>query len=357
METFETTASTGFVAAIWRRVASRAHAWSPLGVPRVHAWTLLALSTFVACGLGLAVGHGDLTDDRMRNVWLELRAYRVATAFLCGAALSVAGVLVQGVFHNALACPSVLGVTSGAALGGKLALLGYSLLSLGSGGLPLSPDMVVPLGCMAGAVVAFALLAAVARRITGKLALLLTGFLLSSLFLSLGSFVVTLGQGRWELGRALVSFTMGGVSAAGPRHALLVLPLSVIGVAAAGCFARSLDMLLSGETEAQSFGVDTKQVKRWGIAWAALLSAGAVSVGGNVGFVGLIVPHALRSLFGVTHRPLIVGSALAGGAFVVSCDVLTRLAPAGAELPLGVVTGLIGAPLFFLLLARDAHHE
>jgi iron complex transport system permease protein len=269
----------------------------------------------------------------------------------------VAGVLVQGVFHNPLASPSVLGVTSGAALGGKLALLGHALLWASASRLPFAPDMLVPLGCMAGAVLALAVLTAIARRIHGKIALLLAGFLLSSLFLSLGSFVITLGQGRWELGRALIGFTLGGVSGAGLRQVLLALPIVVIGVGASIGWSRSLDALLSGETEAAALGVDTTLAKRCCIGWCALLSAGAVCVGGNVSFVGLIVPHALRPLLGEAHGPLLPASALAGGAFLVVCDVLTRLPPNGTELPLGVVTGLIGAPLFFVLLVRSMPHE
>lgn len=323
---------------------------------RRWVWPVLALGCAASCALGLAVGPGDLTEPALRGAFLELRAYRVATAFLSGAALAVGGVLVQGVFHNPLASPSVLGVTSGAALGGKLALLGYALFAPRVSALPLAPDMLVPLGSMVGALLALVLLGAIARRIDGPIALLLAGFLLSSLFLSLGSFVITLGQGRWELGRALIGFTLGGVGGAGLRQAVLALPIVVIGVGAALGWSRSLDALLSGETEARALGVDTVLAKRCCIAWCALLSAGAVCVGGNVSFVGLIVPHALRPLLGVAHGALIPGSALAGGGFLVACDVLTRLSPNGTELPLGVVTGLVGAPLFFVLLVRSVRH-
>lgn len=316
-------------------------------------WAALLAGCAAACLLGLYVGPGDLSDPALRAPLLELRACRVATAFLSGAALAVAGVLAQAVFHNPLASPSVLGVTSGAALGGKLGLLAHALLFAGASRLPVAPDMLVPVGCMGGALLSLLLLSAIARRIEGRVALLLAGFLLSSLFLSLGSFVITVGQGQWELGRALIGFTLGGVGGAGPRQVLLVLPIAVIGTAAALSWSRSLDTLLSGETEASALGVDTRLAKRCCIGWCALLSAGAVCVGGNVMFVGLIVPHALRPLLGVAHGPLVPASALLGGAFLVLCDVLARLAPSGGELPLGVITGLVGAPLFFVLLARS----
>ena len=132
-----------------------------------------------------------------------------------------------------------------------------------------------------------------------------------------------------------------------------MLPITAIGTVAAIAWSRSLDALLSGETEASALGVDTVLAKRCCIGWCALLSAGAVCVGGNVMFVGLIVPHALRPLLGVAHGALVPASALMGGAFLVLCDVLCRLAPAGGELPLGVITGLVGAPLFFVLLVAE----
>ena len=235
-------------------------------------WAGLLAGCAAACLLGLYVGPGDLSEPALRASLLELRACRVATAFLSGAALSVAGVLAQAVFHNPLASPSVLGVTSGAALGGKLGLLAHALLFAGASQLPVAPDMLVPVGCMSGALVSLLLLTAIARRIEGKVALLLAGFLLSSLFLSLGSFVITLGQGHWELGRALIGFTLGGVGGAGLRQVLLVLPITVIGTVAAITWSRSLDVLLSGETEASALGVDTVLAKRCciGLVRAAL---------------------------------------------------------------------------------------
>ena len=123
-------------------------------------------------------------------------------------------------------------------------------------------------------------------------------------------------------------------------------------VAAAWAWGRELDLFLSGEDEAASLGVDVPRVRRWVVVWAATLTAAAVALGGNVTFVGLVVPHALRPLFGVTHRRLVPAAAFAGGVFVVACDVLARLAPGPAELPLGVVTGLVGAPVFLSLLIR-----
>lgn len=302
-----------------------------------------------ATALGLVVGPGALSDDSLRATLLELRLLRVGAAFLAGAALATGGVVVQGLFRNPLVSPSILGTTAGASLGGQLGLLAFAPAT--AAGL-VAPEMVLPLGCLAGAGLALAIVLAFCRERTGTLFLILTGFVLSSLFLSLGAFVTSLAQDTWELGRAVVSFTLGGVGGVGGRQLAVAAPLAAAGIAAAWAWGRALDLLLSGEDEASTLGVDVGQTRRWATVWVAVLTAAAISVGGNVGFVGLIVPHALRPFVGVLHRRLLPAAAIAGGAFLVACDVLTRALPGRAEIPLGVVTGLIGAPVFLVLLAR-----
>ncbi|MEL6713888.1 MAG: iron chelate uptake ABC transporter family permease subunit, partial [Planctomycetota bacterium] len=203
-----------------------------------------------------------------------------------------------------------------------------------------------------GAWLSLTVLLVIVRRNSGPLAVLLTGFILSSLFLSVGGFLTSLAQERWELGRAVVAFTLGGVEAKGPRHVALALPLVAAGAAAAFGWRRHLDVLLSGEEEAQALGVDVPLVRRWVIAWTATLTAAAVAVGGNVTFVGLVVPHVLRPFVGVSHRALLPTALVGGAAFVTWADVLTRVLPTRGQVPLGVVTGLVGAPVFLVLLAR-----
>lgn len=303
-----------------------------------------------ACTAGVFLGHGDLGDPGLRDTLLELRASRVAVAFLAGAALAVGGVLVQGLFRNPLASPSILGTTAGASLGGQIAIMGFELFMAGSLARVIAPEMFLSLGCIAGALGALALLMAIAGRRRDLIVLLLTGFILSSLFLSLGAFLLSLAQDSWGLGRAVVAFSLGGVGGSGPRQVALALPLVIVGMAAAWMWSRPLDVLLSGEDEAQSLGVDVDEVRRWCVVWTAILTAGAVAVGGNVGFVGLVVPHAMRPFVGVEHRGLVPAAALAGGAFLVFCDILARLPE--REIPLGVITGLIGAPVFLALLVR-----
>lgn len=317
----------------------------------MRLWLALLAATAVAVALGLTIGVLDVTDERVRDTVLRLRAHRVAVAFGAGAALAVGGVLVQGLFRNPLASPSILGTTAGASVGGQAALIAAEL-SVSAGLVAITPEMVLPLGCMAGAAASLALLLAIARVGGDTLVVLLAGFLISAICLSVGAFLTALSQERWELGRAVVSFTLGGVGGAGPRQTALIWALVIPGVIAALAWARHLDVMLSGEEEAESLGVDTRQVRRWIVVWTALLTAGAVAVGGSIAFVGLVVPHVCRMATGVAHRRLIPAAAVLGGSFVVLCDVAARAVPVRGELPLGVVTGLVGAPMFLALLIR-----
>jgi len=316
----------------------------------VRLYPLLFLLLLVAGALAVLVGSGDLADPELRDTFLELRGYRLTAAFMAGAALAVGGVVVQGLFRNPLASPSVLGTTAGASFGGQVALLTYGLT--GTGGSFVVPEMIVPVGCFLGALAALAVLLFFLRITQDLLALLLTGFVLSALFLSLSAFVTSIAQETWELGRAVVSFSLGSVSGTGPRQLSFALPLIAAALLACWAWGRSLDLLLSGEEEAQSLGANVGAVRWWSAIWVSVLVAGAVSVGGNVGFVGLVVPHMMRPFAGTKHQALIPAAALAGGIFLVACDIIARIIPSRSEIPLGVVTGLIGAPLFLLLLVR-----
>jgi len=303
--------------------------------------------------LSLGAGAGHLSDAGLRSTLLSIRGARLAAALLVGAALGVAGVVVQGLFRNPLADASVLGTSAGATLGGNGAVVGLELLSRTHAVHGIPPDAVLPVGCLVGALCALSILLALLRRTGDVLSVILTGFLLSSLFLSLGSLVTSIAQERWELGRAVVSFAFGGLTATGALHVALATPLIGAGIAAAWFWARPLDLLLSGDEEATSLGVDVSQVRRYCVLWTAVLTAGAVSLGGNVAFVGLLVPHALRPLLGVDHRRLVPATALAGAVFVGACDLLARTIPSRGEVPLGVLTGLLGAPAFLALLLRN----
>lgn len=327
-------------------------------MPRRTRLTFVALGALVVASgaLALLAGHGRLSDPALRAVFLDLRATRAGAAFLVGSALAVAGVVVQGLFRNPLVSPSILGTTAGASFGGQAALLLVAFLPSARPAL-LSPDLMLPVGCIAGALGSLAIVLAFDRTAGapggGALTLLLTGFILSSLFLSLGAFITSIAQESWDVGRAVVAFTLGGVSGAGHLHLMIALPLVASGIIASWVWGRSLDLLLSGEEEAATLGVDVEVARRLCILWVSVLAAAAVALGGNVGFVGLIVPHVLRPFVGARHRVLIPACALGGGCFVVLADALGRALPIRSEIPLGVVTGIIGAPLFLTLLLRS----
>ena len=314
--------------------------------------SLLVLASLLVFGLNMMVGARSLSEHGLFETLLALRGARGLTAYFAGAALAVAGVIAQGLFRNPLASPDVLGTTAGASFAGKLSLLFYEAVLLGEVRW-LPPELLLPIACVLGALAALLVLLAIARRTPDPVVLLLAGFLLSSLCLSLGSLATSIAQESWELGRAVIAFALGSVTGAGPRQVALIAPIALIGTVAARAWARPLDLLLSGEDEARVLGLDVARARRWCIAWTALLTAGAVAVGGNLGFVGLVVPHGLRSLIGVSHRHLVPAAALGGGCFALACDVLARSLPARTEVPLGVITGLVGAPLFLVLVLRS----
>jgi iron complex transport system permease protein len=312
-------------------------------------WIAGALAVGAA---SLFVGAAQLNDASLAGTVLSLRMTRALAAALAGAALAVGGVLVQGLFRNPLASPEIVGATAGATFGGHATLLLFEVLLGSSVAAWIAPGMFVPLGCVTGALVAIMTVLWVLRRRDDVIVVLVIGFLLGAMFLALDGVITSLAQERWELARAMLAITLGDVSMASPRQITLALPLVASGIVAACLWARPLDVLLSGEEEAATLGLHVPTVRRWVVIWVALLTAGAVSVGGNVGFVGLVVPHVLRRYLGVGHRALMPMAAIVGAAFLMGCDMLVRVIPSRSELPLGVVTALIGAPVFFTLLMK-----
>lgn len=313
----------------------------------VGAAILLAVVALV----GLGLGRGDLSGQQ-GVVFVELRAWRIAAAALAGAALGMGGVLMQGLFRNPLASPDLLGTTAFALLGGQIVLV---LVVLAGATMPhwLPAELLLPAGCLLGAAGALAALLWLAERASGLTTVLVVGFLMAALGSSAGTLLTSLSRDQWELMRALQGLSLGGVDGTGPAQLALGAPLVLIAGICAWGWGRALDVLLSGESEAAALGADVALVKRWALIWTATLTAAAVALGGAAVFVGLIVPHVMRGLVGVTHRRLIPASALGGAVFLVACDDLARALPTTGELPLGVVTGLIGAPLFIVVLLRS----
>jgi iron complex transport system permease protein len=301
----------------------------------IAAASLIAGSTGIGSSAAFAAMFGDLAEPA-RTVVFELRLPRVLSAFGIGALLAVAGVLLQALFRNPLADSYVLGVSGGAALGALLALLaGASLWFVQS-------------AAAAGAVLTTLLVLALARG-GATVRVLLTGVVVASACGALVTLVLVLadtGQLRgmmfWlagDLGWAARPWTMAGVAL------LATLAVSLI--------ARPLDVLATGETTAQSLGLN---LGRWRVAiviGAGLLTAGAVLQGGTIGFIGMLVPHLVRLAFGTAmHRVVVPAAALAGGTLLAAADLVARTAAAPRQLPVGAIMALLGVPVFLLLLRR-----
>jgi iron complex transport system permease protein len=313
----------------------------------VSLLALLALAVLASLYTGRA--HFSAAIDPR---FLALRWQRTQVAFLAGASLAVGGVLLQGLFRNPLASPSILGTTAGAAFGGELTLVLLYELWGGRAPFGLTSELLLPLGCVLGALGALGIVLGASPLRASTVALLLTGFLLSALFASGSALLENLVQESWQLSRVLRVLSAGSVSGAGPKQSALAAVLVVGSALPAWAWARELDVLASGEDEARSLGVDVMRLRVWLVIWTAFMTAGAVAVGAQVTFVGLIVPHVLRQFFGHAHRTLIPAAFIGGGAFLLACDVLCRALPLRHEIPLSVVTALIGGPLFLRLLAR-----
>jgi len=314
---------------------------------RVSLFLTLGGLFLVLAGSSLFFGAADLGDGSLRQTLLELRGLRLMAAALIGSSLAVAGVMMQGLFRNPLAEPGVIGTNAGAMLGGSVALIFFETVRP-----PVPAAVMLPLGCVGGGMLSLWIVLMVARKSRDTIGVLLAGVIISMLLTSLGAFLSAMVQDDWQLARALMQFSLGRIDTKGLGHVALATPLWLGGIGAAWWWGRQLDVLLAGEDEARSLGIDLDGLRRWLIVWSTLLVAGAVAIGGAISFVGLVVPHFLRGLVGAHHRRLVPFAAVGGALFVLACDVVVRILPTKGELPLGVITGLVGAPLFLLMLVR-----
>jgi iron complex transport system permease protein len=284
----------------------------------------------------------------------QLRLPRAVAAALVGAALAASGTLLQGLFRNPLADPFVLGVSAGAGLAATLAmaLLTASTAPVWLRWAGFGP---VPLAAAAGGLAAVTVVYAIARRggRTPTTHLLLAGFAVSTMLGAASTMIVVLAD-RLLNWRALLSWMVGGVTVSGWSQVRAAAPLIVVALIAAWALARWLDALLLNEEGAAQIGVPIEIAKIATTVIATLLTGAAVALAGLIGFVGLLVPHAVRLLLGPTHRTLLPAAALAGASFLVLADLLARIVLAPTELPVGAITALVGGPTFLWLLHRDA---
>lgn len=276
--------------------------------------------------------------DGVQTVVFQIRLPRIAAAALVGAALAVAGVSYQGMFRNPMVSPDILGASTGAGFGAALAIL----LGAGYFGISLTAF------CFGLLAVAAAYLVSSLSRTNQTVALILAGMMISSLFSAATSYVKLVADTQQQL-PAITYWLMGSLSSIKPRDVLfLVLPVA-LGLVPLLVLSWRMNLLTLGDEEARSMGVNTRLLRLTVIVCATLLTAASVAVSGMIGWIGLVIPHFCRMLFGYDYQRLLPAAALFGAAFLVVVDDIARLAYTG-ELPLGILTAFVGAPIFLYLL-------
>ncbi len=284
------------------------------------------------------------TDPIVESTLWVVRFPRIVMGLAVGAALAVAGAVMQAVFGNPLAEPGVVGVSSGAALGASAAIaLGASVLG-GPG---------VALFAFLGGLLATLLVYAVARAggRTEVVTLLLTGIAVNAIAQAGIAFVLFIADTASR--EQIVFWQLGSLGGSLWDQVALVAAVAAVGIALALVLARRYDLLALGERNARHLGVDVERLRLVSIVLVALLTGAAVAFTGIIAFVGLVVPHLIRMIIGPAHRGLVLASAVGGGALLVVADLMTRTLVAGAELPIGMLTSLVGGPFFFWLLYRQ----
>src|SRR5258707_86899 len=337
--------------------SARARQWGRAEVRLRVALPLLLVGLVLALLIGLYMGYQPLdlaslrSDPLARAVFLHLRLPRVVMAGLVGASLAMAGAALQALFRNPLADPFTLGVSGGASLGASIAIafgLGLNLV-----GVPL-----IFIAAFVGASISVLLVYRLARSGGGVMlpgALLLAGVVLN-LSASAGVLVI---QYLASYGRALqiLRWLIGSLDVVGFDLIWKMLVFLIPGWLVLIAQARDLHLLATGEESAASLGVDVRRTERMVFMASSLIVGVTVSVGGAIGFVGLIVPHAARLLFGQDVRVLLPASFLLGAAFLILADTVARVAISPSELPVGAITALLGGPVFLILLRRQQRYS
>ena len=285
---------------------------------------------------------GYVLDPIDEGIVWNYRLTRALAAAACGAGLATCGVVLQSLLRNPLADPYLLGISAGASTGAVL----VAVLGLGAGAVSLSA------GAFAGAIAAFALVILLARISgpTGASAqIILAGIAGSQLFNAITAFLITKSASS-EQARGIMFWLLGNLSGVRWSSVVLAVPVALLGLVVCIWHRRALDAFTFGADSAASLGIPVRRVQLLLISCAALVTAVMVSIVGSIGFVGLVIPHAVRLLLGTGHSRLLPASALGGALFLIAADVLSRTLIKGQVIPVGVVTALVGAPVFALIL-------
>ncbi len=333
-----------------------AAAHRPLVLSRL-VMTLIALSAVlcVTALLGLFVGSvgisladvlrvlgGMSVDETVKTIILDIRLPRVLLAMLVGAGLSIAGAVFQALLRNPLAEPFILGISSGGTVG--------ALLTIGMGVAAFS--ITTPLASFIGSASVMFLVYGLAHR-HGRLdthTLLLSGVMIGAFFNA--AILLLVAVFNQELRNAFL-WLMGNLGAANTRSIVVIAPPLILASAVLMRHARNFNLISTGDEQALQLGVEVGKVKRQSYLLASLITGLVVSVSGVVGFVGLLIPHICRMMFGPDHRILLPSSILLGASFLILADIISRTVLAPTEIPVGAVTAVIGAPLFVYLLRKS----
>lgn len=287
-------------------------------------------------------GAGHVLDPIDEGIVWNYRLTRALVAAACGAGLATCGVILQSLLRNPLADPYLLGISAGASTGAVM----VALLGVGAGAISLS------IGAFAGAVTAFVLvilLARVSGSASGTGQIILAGIAGSQLFNALTAFLITRSASS-EQARGIMFWLLGNLGGVRWPSVWLAVPVALLGLVVCLWHRRALDAFTFGADSAASLGIAVRRVQILLIGCAALVTAVMVSIVGSIGFVGLVIPHAARLLLGTGHARLLPASALGGAVFLIAADVLSRTLIKGQVIPVGVITALVGAPVFALIL-------
>ncbi|WP_416235924.1 FecCD family ABC transporter permease [Psychrobacillus psychrodurans] len=318
-------------------------------------YILSIIALFVAIWLGVSVGSVKVpistlwdtgADAIATNIVWKIRMPRVVLAGLVGASLAIAGAAFQGLLKNPLADPYTLGVSSGASVGAVATLFfGISVPFLGI--------FTLPVFSMIGALVTMLLVITFAKLVDRSMkmeTIILTGIIFSSFLGSVISLMIAL---TGEELRQIIGWLLGSVSMRGWSFVQMALPFVVIGTILLWLNRRELNAMLFGEERAKHLGVNVKKRKMMILIGGSMLTGTAVAVSGTIGFVGLVVPHMTRLLFGSDNRHVLPLSFINGAALLIICDLVSRTIISPTELPIGVITAFIGAPVFAFIFFRQ----
>ena len=313
---------------------------------RANPWIVAGLTVLLLLAMAgsCLFGAVDFAWDEIWHspIFWQLRLPRVLLSAIVGVVLSVCGAAYQSIFRNPLTDPYVLGVSSGASLGAAVAiLLGLEAWLWGVGGMALAAALLT--------VFLIYRIASIGNRMHTT-TLLLTGVCLTLLISAVISFLMVLNQEKMD---SIIFWTIGSFGSASWNDVWILLPVMAVGTAVVLWHSRDMNLLLAGSEAAQSMGVEVEKVKRRLLVATTLMVAFAVSSSGVIGFVGLIVPHAVRLVTGPDNRKVVPYSMLCGALFVMVCDTLARTLLRPSELPVGSLTSMVGAPMFIYLLYRN----